>query len=226
LLESNHQVRQLTGRLINAQEEERRRVARELHDQVGQTLTLAKFSLDTLRSRNNPADCKALLEEGNGLVSQALGEVRELSMLLRPSMLDDLGLEPALRSLLDSHGRRTGCDVTFRTDGLQTRPPPDVETICYRVAQEGLTNVSRHGKATRVWLDVIVKEGRLRMTLRDDGIGFDVEAMSAGAAQGKSLGLLNMAERASMGRGNLQITSAAGRGTTLTLDVPLQPAVA
>ncbi len=175
LQESNQQVHRLAGQLINAQEDERRRVARELHDQIGQSLTTVKINLDTLRLSSNLADARPLLDEGSGLVDQALEQVRDLSVLLRPSMLDDLGLEPALRSLLNSQSARSGYNAIFRVDGLHTRPALQVETICYRVAQEGLTNVSRHARAKHVWLDVIVKDGRLRMILRDDGIGFDVD---------------------------------------------------
>jgi signal transduction histidine kinase len=212
--------------LINAQEDERRWVARELHDQVGQSLTIVKLNLDMLRATGNAADSKALLDEGRGLVDLALGQVRDLSLLLRPAMLDDLGLEPALQSLLSSHSKRAGYDATFRTDGLQKRLATELEVLCYRVAQEALTNVSRHAEAKHVWLDVILRDGRLRMTVRDDGIGFDPEAMRVRAVQGKSMGLLNMAERARLGLGDFHVASVVGQGTTLTLDLPLQPTVA
>jgi signal transduction histidine kinase len=225
LRESNQLAHQLAGQLINAQEDERRWVARELHDQVGQSLTIVKLNLDMLRSTSNVADARALLDEGRGLVDLALGQVRDLSLLLRPAMLDDLGLEPALQSLLSSYSKRAGYDAMLRTDGLQGRLAPELEVLCYRVAQEALTNVSRHAQAKHVWLDVIVRDGRLRMTVSDDGIGFDPEAMRARAVLGKSMGLLNMAERARLGVGDLHMASVAGKGTTLTLDVPLQPPV-
>ena len=226
LRESNQLAHRLAGQLINAQEDERRWVARELHDQVGQSLTIVKLNLDMLRATGNAADSKALLDEGRGLVDLALGQVRDLSLLLRPAMLDDLGLEPALQSLLSSHSKRAGYDATFRTDGLQKRLATELEVLCYRVAQEALTNVSRHAEAKHVWLDVILRDGRLRMTVRDDGIGFDPEAMRARAVQGKSMGLLNMAERARLGLGDFHVASVVGQGTTLTLDLPLQPTVA
>lgn len=226
LRESNQLAHRLAGQLINAQEDERRWVARELHDQVGQSLTIVKLNLDMLRATNNVAGAKALLDEGKGLVDLALGQVRDLSLLLRPAMLDDLGLETALQSLLSSHSKRAGYDAMFRTDGLQERLAPELEVLCYRVAQEALTNVARHAQAKHVWLDVILRDGRLRMTVRDDGIGFDPEAMRARAVQGNSMGLLNMAERARLGAGDFHIASVVGKGTTLTLDVPLRPPVA
>lgn len=224
----NRQVHQLAGQLISAQEEERRRVARELHDQVGQSLTMVKINLDTLRltskETGKEAGKDALLTEGIDLVDQALTQVRDLSVLLRPAMLDDLGLEPALRSLLNHQARRAGYQATFHAEGLQPRPPRDIETICYRVAQEGLTNVAKHAQAKHVWLDVVVKDGRLRMTLRDDGAGFDVDAMRARAAAGKSMGMISMTERATLGGGNLEIFSVPGQGVMLVLNLPVTPA--
>jgi signal transduction histidine kinase len=165
-----------------------------------------------------------LLEEGGRLVDGALEQVRDLSVLLRPAMLDDLGLEPALRSLLNAQAKRAGYQVVFHAQGLQPRPSRSVETICYRIAQEALTNVARHAQAKQVQLDVAVSDGRLKMTLRDDGIGFDVNAKQASAAAGKSMGLLSMTERARLGDGHLEMISAPGEGTTVRLDLPLIPA--
>ena len=136
-------------------------------------------------------------------------------------MLDDLGLEPALRSLLNSQAKRAGFKVAFHAEGLQPRLPQEIETVCYRVAQEGLTNVMRHAQATQVWLDVALKGSRLQMVLRDDGIGFNVDAMHARAAAGRSMGMLSMTERAMLAGGDLQINSAIGQGTALTLTLPL-----
>jgi signal transduction histidine kinase len=221
---SNRHVSQLAGQLISAQEEERRRIARELHDQVGQSLTTVKINLDTLRMGEQTPDTRELLEEGGRLVDGALEQVRDLSVLLRPAMLDDLGLEPALRSLLNAQAKRAGYQVVFHAQGLQPRPSRSVETICYRIAQEALTNVARHAQAKQVQLDVAVSDGRLKMTLRDDGIGFDVNAKQASAAAGKSMGLLSMTERARLGDGHLEMISAPGEGTTVRLDLPLIPA--
>jgi signal transduction histidine kinase len=220
---SNRQVRQLAGQLITAQEEERRRVARELHDQVGQSLTTVKINLDTLRMGQHHSDTRELLDEGSRLVDGALEQVRDLSVLLRPAMLDDLGLEPALRALLNAQSKRAGYQATFQAEGLNPRLSREVETICYRIVQEALTNVARHAQAQQVQLHVAVRDGRLVMTLHDDGVGFDVQAKQAGAALGESTGLLSMTERARMGGGELQMTAAPGKGTTLRLNLPLQP---
>jgi signal transduction histidine kinase len=220
----NRQVHQLAGQLIGAQEDERRRVARELHDQVGQSLSMVKINLDTLRLGNKDAGEDAALKESIDLVDQALEQVRDLSVLLRPAMLDDLGLEPALRALLHSQSKRAGHAVTLQVEGLQPRPPRTIETTCYRVAQEGLTNIARHARAKNVSLRVEVHDGRLCMILSDDGVGFDVDAMRARAAAGKSMGMISMVERATLAGGTLHIASTPSLGTTLTLDVPLAPA--
>jgi signal transduction histidine kinase len=145
--ERDRNVRLLTGQLIAVQEMERRRVARELHDQVGQTLTILKIHLDTLRMDELTLDQKALLDEGSRLVDEALEQVRDLSVLLRPAMLDDLGLEPVLRSLLNAQSKRAGYQAAFHAQGLRPRLPCEVETTCYRIVQEALTNVARHAQA-------------------------------------------------------------------------------
>jgi signal transduction histidine kinase len=224
LQNTNAQVHQLAGQLITAQEEERRRVARDLHDQVGQSLTTVKINLDTVRMGNHAPDTAALLDEGSALVDGAIEQVRDLSVLLRPAMLDDLGLEPALRSLLNAQSKRAGYQVSFKARGLQPRPSREVETICYRIAQEALTNVARHAQAKHVQLEIVAGDGRLVMTLQDDGVGFDVPAKQAGATAGASMGLLSMAERARLGGGELRIVSSHARGATIHLELPLQPA--
>jgi signal transduction histidine kinase len=224
LEQTNAQVHQLAGLLINAQEEERRRVARELHDQVGQSLTMVKINLDTLRMGGHAPETQELLNEGSRLVDGALEQVRDLSVLLRPAMLDDLGLEPALRSLLNTQSRRSGFQVTFHAEGLQPRLPRETEVICYRIAQEALTNVARHAQARHVQLHVSIQKGQLTMLMEDDGVGFDLAGKQAEAAAGKSMGLLSMAERARLGGGELHMISAPGQGTQLQLQLPLHAA--
>lgn len=223
LHERNRRVQQLAGQLINAQEEERRRVARELHDQVGQSLTMVKISLNIMQQVNQNGGNDALLNESVNLIDQTQAQVRDLSVLLHPTLLDDLGLEPALRSLLNSQGRRSGIGTSFHVTGLEAQLPREIELICYRVAQEGLNNVAKHARATHVGLELTKQNGQLCMILRDDGTGFDVDAMRARASAGKSMGIISMTERATLSGGTLQIISAPGRGTTLILTVPLAP---
>src|SRR5262249_49576433 len=153
----------------------------------------------------------------------ALEQVRDLSLLLRPAMLDHLGLEAALRWLLDSQSRRVGYEVDFAAAPLHPPPSPEAAIICYRVAQEALTNVARHSRATHVPGDLRGVDGWLRLTVADDGVGFDPARMRAQARQGGSIGVLSLEERAALGGGHLRLDSAPGRGTTLTLLLPLAP---
>jgi two-component system sensor histidine kinase UhpB len=211
-----------SGRALAAQENERRRLARELHDEVGQALTTVKINLDTMRivGADDPEAQAELLEDGVQLVGRALEQVRDLSLLLHPAMLDHLGLEAALRWLLHSQAQRAGYQVTYTAAPLAPPPAPAAALICYRVAQEALTNVARHARATHVRLDLRDAAGWLQLTVADDGAGFDPARMRERARHGGSMGLLSLQERAALGRGHLRIDSAPGRGTTLTLRLP------
>jgi signal transduction histidine kinase len=228
LRNSNEQIHRLASQLITAQEEERRRVARELHDEVGQALTTVKISLDTVRLTQDEPEAPALpslpvlLDESVARVDHALEQVRNLSLLLRPSMLDDLGLVPALRWLSNNQAERVGYRITFTADTLEPRPPPNVETVCYRVAQEALTNIARHAQADNVFIRLQVADAQLRMTIRDDGVGFDVGEMRKRAQAGLSMGVLGMEERAILVCGKLTLESLPGHGTTLELSVPCE----
>ena len=177
LQERNAQVRRLAGQLLVAQEQERALIARELHDEVGQALTTVKINLDTMRLLSGGPAAPApseLLAEGVALVDRALEQVRDLSLLLRPALLDHLGLVAALRSLLNGQAQRVGYQVSFSAGPLVPAPSAEQELVCYRVAQEALTNVARHARATHVTLEVGVHEDQLRLTVRDDGAGFDL----------------------------------------------------
>jgi signal transduction histidine kinase len=225
LQERNAQVRRLAGQLLVAQERERAQIARELHDEVGQALTTVKINLDTLRLLGaggaGAPPPPGLLDEGVALVDGALEQVRDLSLLLRPALLDHLGLVAALRSLLHGQAQRVGYQVTFSAGPLLPAPTAEQELICYRVAQEALTNVARHARASHVTLEVGVREDQLRLTVRDDGVGFDPRAERRRARAGGSLGLLSLEERAALGGGTLAIDSVPGRGTTLVLSLPV-----
>jgi signal transduction histidine kinase len=225
LQESNARVRGLAGQLLVAQERERAQIARELHDEVGQALTTVKINLDTMRLMGaggaGAPPPPGLLDEGVALVDGALEQVRDLSLLLRPALLDHLGLVAALRSLLHGQAQRVGYQVTFSAGPLLPAPTAEQELICYRVAQEALTNVARHARASHVTLEVGVHEDQLRLTVRDDGVGFDPQAERLRARAGGSLGLLSLEERAALGGGTLAIDSAPGRGTTLVLALPV-----
>ncbi len=221
LRESNERAHSLAGKLIRAQERERTLIARELHDEIGQALTIVKINLDTMRLTQDPTDRSPLLDEGVAIVEQAIEQVRDLSLLLRPAMLEHLGLEAALRWLVKTQAQRVGYHATFAADELPVAPSPDVQITCYRVLQEALTNIARHSRARNVSVALQVADGQLRLTVRDDGEGFDLATVRQRACEGSSMGLLSLEERASLAHGRLSIVSEPGQGTTLILSLPL-----
>jgi len=216
-------LRALSARLFRAQEDERRRIARELHDEVGQSLSALKILLQSeTRARRPGADCSRV-QDGIALVERVLGQVRGMSLNLRPSLLDDFGLIPALRSHVLSLSKRTGLRMELRDDPKLGRPHPEVETACYRVAQEALTNTVRHSGATQVDVTLSRVRDEILLSVADNGRGFDVEAALDRASAGISLGLLGMRERATLIGGRLKIHSGPGQGTEVRASFPVAP---
>lgn len=214
--------REMLGRVIAAQEAERARVARDLHDQIGQSLTSVLLGLrlvDGSISTDPPDldDVRARTDEVRALVAEALEEVRQLAFDLRPTVLDDVGLVAALRRLAADLTERFGTRIELHLDGLddETRLPAEFETVVYRVVQEALTNVVRHARATRAEVEISVDEQRARARIVDDGLGFDVDPATL-----RSLGIAGMRERATLVGGRLEINSAPGQGTAVGLEVP------
>ncbi len=214
---ANHQLRFLSRRLFKVQEEERRHLARELHDEIGQALTAAKLNLQSVIANGDRATV-ARLQETTAILDRLLGQVRQISLDLRPSMLDDLGLVPALRSLLHEQGRRASVAVSFSAENMPENLDPEVQTTCFRIAQEGITNAVRHANATQIDVDLRCENEKLRLFIRDDGIGFDVELVRGQAAE---LGLIGMRERAALVGGQAKIISSPNKGTTLEVFLPL-----
>lgn len=207
----------LSRRLLEVQEEERRRLAVELHDQLGQVFTALKIKLDTV-ARSIAGSTQ--LNEASGLVAYAVTAVRDLALDLRPAMLDDIGLAAALRWYTDRFAKTYGIQLHLAIDAV---PPldPAVATASFRVAQEALTNVARHSGARNVWLELHASDDTLELIVRDDGSGFDVAAARERAVRGESLGILGMEERVSLASGVLEVASAAGSGTTVQARFPL-----
>jgi signal transduction histidine kinase len=219
---ASHKLQALSRRLVEVQEAERRHIARELHDEIGQTLTSAEMNLQAaLKLPTGPA-LSGRLEDSFHAVERVLEQVRDLSLSLRPSMLDDLGLEPALRWYTHRQAALSALQPEFRTDLLEGRIDPVVETACFRVAQEALTNVVRHAKAQSVAVELRTINGHLHLFVRDDGIGFEVAALREQAVRGNSLGLLSMAERAALAGGGLEYNSNPGHGTEVHAWFPLK----
>ena len=213
---------EMLARVIDAQEAERARVARDLHDQIGQSLTSVLLGLrlvdGSLSSDNTDLDdARAHTAEVRALVAQALDEVRQLAFELRPTVLDDVGLVAAVRRLAGDLTKRHGVPVDLVLDGLDddSRLPSELETVVYRVVQEALTNVARHAQASRAVVEIAVGGHGAQVRVVDDGVGFEV-----GDGPLRSLGLAGMVERASLVDGHLEILSAPGGGTTVVLEVP------
>jgi signal transduction histidine kinase len=215
---------QLLEKLITVQEEERRRVARELHDEAGQALSVIMMDLartmETLPGDESPI--KEKLSHLRSLSAEALQDVRKLINDLRPDVLDQLGLVPALRSYIKSHLEENNFKVKFRFTGLNDRLPPQIEVIIFRVIQESITNIIRHSGADTVNIQAIAKDSVISGTITDNGRGFNIE--KALSAQ-KSWGLHGMRERVAIAGGQLDIESTPGKGTTVKFNIPLRGAL-
>jgi signal transduction histidine kinase len=215
-------LRQLSAGLMESHELERRRIALELHDEIGQSLTVIKLHLEAIKT--TPPDSERhqdQIEQCLGVADAAIQQVRVLTLELRPSKLDDLGLSAAIRWLLDQQARLGGLSPVFHEEYLPERLPPNVETACYRIAQEALNNVIRHARAKRVWVYVALHESMLHLSVRDDGAGFDAQEIRQKRTRTGSLGLIGMEERASLAGGELRITSRPGHGTKVHATIPI-----
>jgi two-component system sensor histidine kinase UhpB len=222
LLERIEEERRRSGQLaMRAQEEERRRLARDLHDEVNQALTAILLRLEALAQETSPERAPELAELKR-LVNQAMDELLNLARQLRPSALDDHGLLAALETQLKRFSARSGIEARLDTSGDPDALPDVVQTAIYRVTQEGLTNVTRHAGATVVELLVAEDEGGVELRVSDDGRGFDPAVLPHvnSLTPGRGLGLIGMAERARLVGGELDVRSAPGGGTTITLRVP------
>ena len=209
---------------MEIQENERRHIARELHDEIGQSLTAVKINLETILRLPNTNTIEPHVEESIAIVERVLRQVRAISLDLRPSMLDDLGLESALRWYLGRQAERAGLTTEFTADLIDVQLPPEVGTACFRVVQEALTNVVRHARARHVRVELRRRGATLRLNISDDGVGFDPREAQARSAHGASLGLVGMQERVLLAGGELIIEAAPGRGTTIRAHFPLPSA--
>jgi len=212
--EGQKRLRTLSHKTLEVQEAERKRIARELHDQIGQALTAIQISLHGLHAspdngRNSP------IEDSLAVIDEALEQVHGLSLDLRPSLLDDLGLVAALRWYVERLANRTGLTASFDTDSSDIRLNPEIETACFRIAQEALTNVLRHAEAGRVWVRIRRTGSLFKLAVKDDGVGFDVRAAMKQKGSNACLGLQGMQERAIAAGGVVDIKSREGNGALI-----------
>lgn len=227
VVRSEKRFRALAKSVWHIQEEERRRLARDLHDGIGQTLTALANQLQRISDDARDTDnlgLKHRLDDALGITRGALHDTRELSRLLRPTLLDDLGLDAALAWLARTLSERAGLPISFQSELDEQRLHPDVETLLFRITQEALTNVIRHSDAQAA--HIIVKHTPMLLILRveDDGHGFDTAKVAHAERSASSSGLRGMRDRAELFGGRVEIRSAPGQGTvvqlTLTLDGP------
>lgn len=220
LEEANRQLRVLSRQLFHLQEEERRHLARELHDEIGQILTAAKINLKII-APDVPPKIVGRLEDSVQLLDRLLVQVRQLSLDLRPPLLDELGLVPTLRWLVDQQAQRAGLRVTFTANVNGLELDSTVQTACFRVAQEALTNAIRHAEAKNVYVQLRQKRNRLWLSVRDNGAGFDPAVIRKKATHPANLGLVSMKERALLVGGGFEVRSAPHKGTTIRAWFPL-----
>jgi len=211
-------LQRLSARLVQGREDEQRRIARELHDDVGQALTAVKVELAVAERRLERLQESGLLADAQSSADSALRSVRDLTHLLHPSALEDLGLVAALESQVREFRRRHGVAIAFLNESTE-RLHPEIERSVYRVVQEALTNIARHAHARAGRVHVNTDAQTLHVTIEDDGIGFDAADVERPGRR-RGLGLLGMRERVSQLRGRIDIESAPGRGTRIDVSLP------
>jgi PAS domain S-box-containing protein len=223
LRESRQELRALAGRLIHAQEEERRRISRRLHDDLSQRLALLAFDTGSLvlGPPDSPNQMKELLLSLQTRAVQLSQDVRQIAHQLHPSILEDLGLTAALRELCEEFSSREGIESVFEQEGMPESVPMEIASCLYGVAQEALHNVSKHARASQVRVMVSGDHDGVRLRIQDNGVGF---ASEAGASR-RGLGIISMKERMRLVEGKFSVRSEPGHGTTITAFTPLSKEV-
>lgn len=212
----------LSRRLLEVQETERRHIARELHDEIGQALTAVKINLQAVERTGKEKPAELPIQECIKIVDRLLQQVRNLSIELHPSILDDLGLVAALRWYVDWLSRQSTFNGRFVTNLTEDHLSSVLESTCFRITQEALTNVVRHARAKNVIVELEKQKGYICLKIIDDGVGFDVASARADAIKGNSLGLLGMEERVSLAGGQIELKSVIGQGTEIKAVLPYE----
>jgi len=220
LKQSRADLRALAGQLLTAQEADRRRISRDLHDDINQRL--AMLSMDLQRMEKDPSKDPELLRDEIRRVSDGLtavsNDVRQMAYRFHPSILDDLGLPKAVRRLVNDFSERSGVQITYEHKDPAVPLAPEISICLYRVVQESLSNISRHARASQVEVELICENDGVSLSIRDNGVGFDA---SLGDQISGHLGLLSMKERVRMAKGTLEIESTPLRGTEIRAEIPL-----
>lgn len=222
IFENQERLKILSGKLIEVGEVEKRNLARELHDEIGQTLTAIKINLQTIFRYPQSKAISMHVTESVEFVDNVLKQVRNLALDLRPSMLDDLGLVSALRWYIDKQTKRANIKAAINEDIRDKRYPQEIEVTCFRISQETLNNIIKHAEATEIIVDLWEDSDNLNLRISDNGKGFNVYKSIQEALSGKSIGLLGMQERVDLVGGQLKIESKEGEGSSVHAMIPLQ----
>ena len=221
--ESERRFRRISRGVLRVQEEERSRISRDLHDGIGQLLTALKIQLELLeREAAGMKAVAARIASAREIADTALEEVRQLSHVLRPQMLDELGLEPTLRWLARTFQKRTDIEVEVAFEGVAQRFGPDLETLVYRIVQEALTNVARHSGAGTAAVTISRGSERLVVRIEDRGAGFQSEALLSARDEERGFGIRAMKDRVEFMNGRFSIRSGPGMGTVVEAEIPLR----
>jgi two-component system sensor histidine kinase UhpB len=224
LMEKMRLERKYLSRIIDVQENERRRISRELHDEIGQALTAIKFNLDTIDKDlpQTSSDLRGRLVEAKSLSNQTLMAMRQLSMDLRPTMLDDLGLIPTLRWYIQNFSNRLNIYSHFQAIGFEEKLSPQIETAFYRIIQEALNNIAKHSEADRIEICFEQRDSMIIASIADNGKGFDLEKVLHPESPERGFGIIGMQERVSLLGGRIDIQSRPGFGTHMNIEIPYQ----
>jgi signal transduction histidine kinase len=223
-LSKEHKQRKiLSKRLIELLEKDRRQIAMELHDHIGQTLTSLKMNLELIHGKLKPGhtELEAQITTAQERAIQSIKDVKSISQGLRPTMIDALGLIPSLRELFSKTQQQTDIEIHFFSQRIPKHFEGEKELAIYRIAQEALNNIIRHAQAKNVFVNLIKKDEKLSLSVEDDGVGFDPDKVMKPSERKKSLGLLIMRERAVQLDGEFSIESQPGKGTHLLVEIPL-----
>jgi signal transduction histidine kinase len=220
LEEAQAGLRQLTGRLESAEEDERTRISRELHDEFGQTLTAAKITLQMLRTRaDNPAVADGLAQSVS-MVDGMIHQARDIARGLRPALLDEAGLVPALEHHLQSASARSGVQIDLHAGAGVAAVPAGLNTTVFRIVQEAVSNALRHAGARVISVTLEAQPDALRLVVADDGVGFDPDVVGQRIRRGEHLGLLGMTERVRNAGGTIELESRPGAGSRIEVQLP------
>jgi len=234
LRQSHEQLRTLSSRLVEVEESERKRLAREMHDDIGQSLSALMMQLGTAHSLlpKSATAARTILKETEDLTQETLERTRSMIADLRPSILDELGLIPALRRLGDELHKSTGAAITMKVTQLPKRLPPQIEVALFRIAQEALTNIRRHAQASQVTIGLTKEPGHVILSVEDNGVGLENQAPASSSSDTKVVaggpvipaghfGLIGIQERVKLRGGKFQMTSVPNQGTTIRVELPL-----